>query len=114
MNAAARALTEGTFSTVSNRLLFLTRQSIGTVLLVIAVLASAVAVVYLQAQDRELFCEYQSLQQARDELKIEWGQLELEQNTWACPTRIQNVASQQLGMALPAPKDIVLVTTAAA
>jgi cell division protein FtsL len=32
---------------------------------------------------------------------VEWGQLQLEQSTWAMPARVEKVASMKLQMQLP-------------
>jgi len=110
MNAAARALAEGSFAPASNRSFFLSSQMLGAILLFIAVLASGLAVVYVKDLNRHLFGDLQSLQQAHDELQVELGQLSLEVNTWAASARVQNIAEQQLKMSLPMTKDVVLVT----
>jgi cell division protein FtsL len=86
---------------------------IGTVLLLIllvAVLASAITVVWTQHESRVQFIELSRLQNERDELNIEYGKLELEQATWAEPRRVDNEARQKLGMLTPRPQDIQLVT----
>lgn len=108
MNAAARAL-EGSLS--SSRSWAFSAQTLGLLLLMIALLASALSIIYVKALERNLFSELQGLQQARDSLRTEWGQLLLEQNTWAAPVRIQNIAQKQLGMIVPAAKDVMLVTS---
>jgi len=107
MNAAARALSQN--SLVEGQAWNFSVQTLGMVLLLIAVLASALAVVYVKALQRELFSELQSTQQTRDTLHTEWGQLLLEQNTWAAPVRVQALAQQQLGMVVPTSKDVVMV-----
>jgi cell division protein FtsL len=110
MNAAARALAQGSLTHVSGYSFTLSRELLGVVFLIVAVLASALAVVYIKDLDRQLFSELQSLNQTREELKVEWGQLVLEQNTWAATARVQTIAQQQMGMVLPAAKDITLVS----
>lgn len=114
MNAAARALAAGSWSGLSSISITISRQMIGVILLIISVLASALAVVYVEDLDRQLFSQLQTLKQQRDELHSQWGQLLLEQNTWAAPARVQAIAQQQLGMLLPAPKDVQLVTLGSA
>lgn len=109
MNAAARALAQGSLNSIGCRSFMVTSQLLGVMLLIIAVLASAVSVVYVKNLNRHLFSELQTLTQSRDELRIEGSQLLLEQNTWAASTRVQTIAEQQLGMSLPSPKDVVLV-----
>ena len=78
-------------------------------LLLIAVIASAIGVVYARQQGRLLFGELVRLDNERDELNTEFGRLELEQATWAEPNRIEQVARGQLGMINPAPADTVLI-----
>ncbi len=112
MNAAARALAEGHLAPAGLRNLSLSSQMMGLILLVVAVLASAVAVVYVKNLDRQLFGDLQTLKQTRDSLHVEYGQLLLEQNTLATPARVQAIAQRQLGMSIPATKDISVVKTA--
>lgn len=78
-------------------------------LLLGAVLASAVGVVWTRHESRVLFVELSRLQNQRDELNIEYGKLELEQATWAEPRRVDSEARQKLGMVNPKPQDIQLV-----
>jgi cell division protein FtsL len=79
-------------------------------ILLVAVLASAITVVWTQHESRVQFIELSRLQNERDELNIEYGKLELEQATWAEPRRVDNESRQKLGMATPRPQDIQLVT----
>ena len=66
--------------------------------MVIAVVVSALGVVYAKHQSRKLFVELNTLEKDRDRLNIEWGQLQLELNTWAAHGRIENKARKNLGM----------------
>jgi len=79
------------------------------VLLLLAVLVSAIGVVWTRHESRVLFVELTHLQNQRDELNIEYGRLELEQATWAEPRRIDEEARSKLGMVTPRPQDIQLV-----
>ena len=86
---------------------------IGTVfllLLLAAAMFSAIGVVWTRHQSRALFVQLTQLQNQRDALNIEYGQLELEQATWAEPRRIDNEARSRLGMLAPRPQDIRLVS----
>lgn len=78
-------------------------------LLAAAVLLSALAVVYAKYESRKLFVELQSLQKSRDDMAIEWGQLQLEESTWATHVRIEGTARSRLGMTLPLPEAVVIV-----
>lgn len=75
----------------------------------VAVFASAVSVVYVKHASRKLFVELQGLERERDALNVEWGQLHLEQSTWATHGRIESVARDRLGMQVPGADAIVLV-----
>lgn len=110
MNAAARALAQGSFANVKGYSLNISAPMLGVVLLIIAVLASGLSVVYVTNLNRQLFSDLQSLNQTHEELRVESGQLVLEQNTWAASARVQTIAEQQLGMVLPAAKNITLVS----
>jgi cell division protein FtsL len=78
-------------------------------LLVLVVLGSAIALVYSRYLSRTLFVELRALEQARDEMSIEWGQLQLEQSTWATHGRIEKMARTRLHMTIPRPEDVVIV-----
>jgi cell division protein FtsL len=78
-------------------------------LLLAAVVASAIGVVYARQQDRILFGALTQLTREQDELNTEFGRLELEQATWAEPNRIEQIARGQLGMVNPGAADTVVV-----
>jgi cell division protein FtsL len=72
----------------------------GVVLILLAVvIVSAIAVVYAKHQGRKLFIELQALGKERDNMDIEWGQLQLEQGTLTTQGKIEKVARERLGMA---------------
>jgi cell division protein FtsL len=77
--------------------------------LLIANVASAIAVVYARHQHRQLFVSLSRLERERDELNIEFGRLQLEQATWAESNRIDQVARNRLGMVFPQADEIVVV-----
>ena len=109
MNAAAKALAQGSISNGGIRSIVLSRHNFGLIFLVIAVLVSAFSVVYVKDLNRRLFVELQSLQQVRDALQVEWGQLLLEQNTWATQARVQHIAQQGLEMVVPESQAMMVV-----
>lgn len=84
------------------------RQLVGAALL-LAVVATAVAVAYGKHQSRQLFIRLQALNAERDALDIEWGRLQLEQSTLATPIRIENIARKRLGMFVPSADEIVII-----
>jgi len=79
------------------------------VVLLMAVVGSAIGVVYARQQSRILFGELTRLTKEKDELDTEFGRLELEQATWAEPNRIEQVARGQLGMLAPGTADTIVV-----
>jgi len=72
----------------------------------IATLASAAGAIYCKHRERELFVELERLNARRDNLEIEWGQLQLEQSAWSTHAFVESVASTKLHMAMPPPKQI--------
>jgi len=77
--------------------------------LVMLVVASSLGVVASQHQARKLYAAVEREQQRSLQLEVEWGQLQLEQSTWADANRVEQVATRELGMQFPAPADIVVV-----
>jgi cell division protein FtsL len=78
-------------------------------LLIAAIVASAVAVVYARHQSRALFVELRALERERDELNIDFGRLQLEQATLADTHRVEQVARTRLGMQPLRPGQTVVV-----
>lgn len=70
---------------------------------------SAMALVYTKHESRKLFVKLEELTDERDELNIEWGQLQIEQSTWATHARIEQVATDDLHLARPAATDIFVI-----
>jgi cell division protein FtsL len=85
-------------------------QALVVGLLWAAALGSAAGAIWCKHRARELFVELESLNARRDNLEIEWGQLQLEQSAWSTHAFVERVASTKLHMAMPAPKDIEIVT----
>ncbi len=79
-------------------------------LLWFAVLGSAAGAIYCKHRSRELFVQLERLNARRDNLDIQWGQLQLEQSAWSTHAFVERVASAKLHMAMPPPKEIEIVT----
>jgi cell division protein FtsL len=73
-------------------------------------LGSAAGAIYSKHRARELFVTLERLNNQRDNLEVEWGQLQLEQSAWSTHAFVERVASTKLKMATPPPKDIELVS----
>jgi cell division protein FtsL len=76
---------------------------------VVVCVISAIAVVYTKHESRSLFVELEHLTTERDELNIEWGQLQIEQSTWATHARIERVALEELALVRPKSTEIYLI-----
>ncbi len=79
------------------------------VVLVLAVLASAIGVIYAKHEGRKQFVQLQALEKQRDQMNVEWGQLQLEQGTWATHSRVERVARKRLGMQMPDAESVVII-----
>ncbi len=75
----------------------------------LAALGSAAGAIYCKHRSRELFVELEKLNGHRDNLEIEWGQLQLEQSAWSTHAFVERVASAKLHMAMPPPKEIEII-----
>ena len=80
------------------------------VALAVALVVSAVALVYVQHYRRMQFVELRKLQRERDAMQVEWGQLKLEQSTWATHERIERLALEKLDLRIPTAAEVVLVS----
>ena len=70
---------------------------------------SALALIKTKHEARKLFVELESLTDERDELNIEWGQLQIEQSTWATHARIEQVATDDLSLVRPESTEIYVI-----
>jgi len=70
---------------------------------------SAVALIYTKHESRKLFVELEQLTVERDALNIEWGQLQIEQSTWATHARIEKVAREELSLMRPKSSEIYVI-----
>ena len=89
----------------------LARTTLGVAIaaLWVGVLVSAGGAVYCTFRARQLFIRLEQLDTQRDNLDIQWGQLQLEQSAWSSHALVESVAGTKLHMSMPAPKDIVVV-----
>jgi len=78
-------------------------------LLLLALMASAIAVVQLKHETRQRFAELQALQTQRDALNVEWGQLLLEEGAWSQHRRVEVLARTRIGMSVPDPRNVAVV-----
>lgn len=75
----------------------------------LAVFGSAIVEVHARHQARALFVQLERLSAQRDQLNIEWGQLQLEQSAWSNHGFVERVAHDKLRMTLPRPGEVRIV-----
>ncbi len=80
------------------------------IVLAVALFVSALATVYVQHYRRMQFVELRVLERERDAMQVEWGQLTLEQSTWATHERIERLALEKLELHMPPVADIFLLS----
>jgi cell division protein FtsL len=85
-------------------------RAIAVPLLWVAVLGSAAGAIWCKHRARQLFVQLETLNAHRDDLEIEWGQLQLEQSAWSTHAFVERVAGSRLHMAMPPPKEIEIVS----
>jgi cell division protein FtsL len=86
-------------------------RTLGIIVLALwfGVLGSAAGAIYCKHRARELFVELERLNARRDNLDVEWGQLQLEQSAWSTHAFVERVASTKLRMATPPPQAIEVI-----
>ena len=63
--------------------------------------SSAISMIFIKHESRELFIELEDLKQARDELNIKWSELKSQENRLANSVRIEQLAKENLEMHKP-------------
>lgn len=75
----------------------------------LAVLGSAMQVIYARHKARDLFVHLEKLNADRDSLEMEWGRLQLEQSYWSSHAFVERVANAKLQMNLPQAREVRIV-----
>jgi cell division protein FtsL len=109
MNAAARAINQSNFFNGQLLQMRISKQLCFLFAILLAVLVSALAIVYTTNEFRMNFIELQRLEQAANQLQLEWGQLLLERASVATPSRVEQMARDKLQMRLPKEKEIFVL-----
>jgi len=77
--------------------------------LLLAVLTSAIAVVFSRHSHRQAYVELSKLQKQRDEFNVEFRRLQTEQATVSETNRIVGIATQKLNMHFPLETETTVV-----
>lgn len=78
-------------------------------LFLLLVIICALSVVTSQNKARKLFAELQKERDRAQQMEVEWGQLQLEQSTWAMSARVEKIAVDRLQMQLPKSQQIQFI-----
>ena len=78
-------------------------------ILFFALIFTALGLVNAQHKARNLYIELEQFSQASKQLEQEYGQLQLEQSTWAMHSRIEAIANEHLQMQVPDAKRVQVV-----
>ncbi|MBX3709329.1 MAG: cell division protein FtsL [Gammaproteobacteria bacterium] len=109
MNAAARLVHQGVLSRHLLLTHLLNRRQIVVVALVLAVLLSALSIIYVTHITRIMHAAYQRNIAEQHHLHEQKGRLLLELSTWMMQARIQQIAENKLGMIVPDHQSVMVV-----
>jgi cell division protein FtsL len=81
------------------------------VVLWLVAIVCGLLVVTVQHRSRQHFIELEREREVQRQLEVEWGQLQLEQSTWATHSRIERLAQQHLAMRVPGVDQLQLLAS---
>lgn len=79
-------------------------------ILFFTLIAIALGVVTSQHKARKLYFELEQQQELAKRYETEFGQLQLEQSTWAMHSRVEELAAKKLKMQVPDAKRIQVIS----
>ncbi|MGL6035681.1 MAG: cell division protein FtsL [Legionella sp.] len=109
MNAAAKVINQSNLFNGQLADMRMSKSIYFLVVLLIAVLISALAVIYSTNSYRSTFSQVEQEEQQTHLLQLQWGQLLLEQASLATPARVENLAVYKLKMSLPNNKNTIIL-----
>lgn len=109
MNAAGRLVHQHALTRHLIMVSLLSRRQLAMMVLLFAVIMSAMGTIYVTYANRVLQADYQHRVVEQGRLQIARGQLLLERSTWLMQARIQQIAENKLGMVLPDHKSAVII-----
>ncbi|MFY7698503.1 MAG: cell division protein FtsL [Legionella sp.] len=108
MNAAAKVIHQSNLFSGHLSDIRLSKKLYIRLFLMFGVLLSALAIVYMTNLHRMRFSQLEHAEQVAQQLQLQWGQLLLERASLATPARVQQLASEKLGMILPENKQVIM------
>jgi cell division protein FtsL len=98
MNSAAKHISQSIFFQGQMAEIRLSSISLMHIALIIAVLLSSLAVVYVTNVHRITFSQLELAENRYHQLELKWGRLLLEQASLATPYRVESIATLKLSM----------------
>ncbi len=86
-----------------------TAKNLFLILLVVALMLSAIAVIFSKYQSRLVFMEIQKKEKELDDYEVEWGRLQLELTTLTEENRVEIEARNRLMLTLPTQDKIIYI-----
>lgn len=77
--------------------------------LFLAVICSAIMVIYTSHNNRLLLNELYTNMAIYNKAQADWGRLILEQSTWTAYNRVEQIAVTQLSMHIPTPNEVRII-----
>jgi cell division protein FtsL len=84
-------------------------ELVGVLGLAAAVVASGIWIVDAEHRSRQLFVAAEEQARELDRLQVDWGRLQIEQSTYATPSRIETLARERLRLTEPDDEALVVV-----
>lgn len=109
MNAAAKVIHQSNFFSGHFADIRLSKPLSLQIILLISVLISGLAVVYITNMHRITFSQLEMEEQKTHQLQLQWGQYLLEQASLATPARVQKLAAEKLSMVVPVNKEAFIL-----
>lgn len=109
MNAAARSMSSSTWFRGHVKQMAMSRSGWLILMLLTAVLFSALAVVYIKNEQRTYLSQWEIERQATRQLNLDWDKLMLERTALSAPARVQAIAQEKLNMHIPGSAEIQLI-----
>ncbi|OGV28583.1 MAG: cell division protein FtsL [Legionellales bacterium RIFCSPHIGHO2_12_FULL_35_11] len=109
MNAAAKYINQSSFfhgQFASIRISFFSSLQMA---LIIGVLLSALAVIYVTNMQRMTCSQFEKEEQITHQQQLKWGRLMLEKASLVTPYRIEKLAQEKLDMVLPEVKHTMIL-----
>jgi cell division protein FtsL len=78
-------------------------------ILFLVLILVALGVVTSQHEARKLYTKHERLTALAAQYKTEYEQLQIEQSTWAMHSRVERMATKQLQMMVPLPKEVQVI-----